>query len=890
MSEPKLMTTSLGPDPNAINGIDGVHENEWYNQNFGDYTILEQPMFTKHPIRLVCVGAGATGLQLAYKAERLLENVTLQIYEKNGEIGGTWLENKYPGVACDIPSHSYQFSWARNPSWSRYYSPGNEIWQYFKDVATKYNLERYVKLSHRVQSAKWDEDKGVWKLTIGTPDGGTITDECEILVNGSGILNKWKWPDIPGLETFKGKMMHSAAWDADYDLKDKTVAVIGGGSSAVQLIPLIQPVAKKLVPFLRSPVWITMGFGAKFAGPGGTNFEYPKEQIESFINDPTAYDKYCRELDGELNKRFTLNHFKSTDQKLAREQITNMMSDQLNRNEELTQHLTPNFAIGCRRMTPGSGYLESLTKDNVEVVKTGAARLTEDGVIDEDGKEHKVDVVICSTGFDNSFAPPYECIGRNGTDLREKFGDFPKGYLSIMVDEFPNLFLFIGPNGPASHSSVLPILEWHTRYLFQMINKLQRENIRSFTPKAECVQDFSQHTHTLMKRLVWSAACRSWFKNGKTHGPVTAIWPGSRLHYFEALKDPRYEDFDIVYRSKNRFQFMGNGYTEEEVRPDGNPVWYFDDPFCKTTHQDGISTPSYTKVTHSATYPAINPTQPGLSTKGKVVLITGASGGIGRATASSFAASGPRALILLGRRSDALAETANVVKSKYADLTIQTHEVDLLDSTGVRSILANVATEFGSIDILVHSAGVLAPVVPLVEADPATFLDGYKTTVVGTLVLAQAVVLANKEKEVTFINLTTAGILFPPFSGMGAYVSSKMAAVKLLQSFAAENPQVRLHNVHPGFLDTAMSTQLSKTTKLPYGFDDISLPSDYLVWIASPEASFLNGKLVFSAWDVEELKNRKKEIVGGPPGTGELWLSFSGFPRYVAGNPLPGVV
>ncbi|TFB01148.1 Short chain dehydrogenase andI [Trichoderma ghanense] len=297
---------------------------------------------------------------------------------------------------------------------------------------------------------------------------------------------------------------------------------------------------------------------------------------------------------------------------------------------------------------------------------------------------------------------------------------------------------------------------------------------------------------------------------------------------------------------------------------------------------------SYTKVTHSTSYPAISPSSPALSTNGKVVLITGASGGIGRATAASYAVSGPRALILLGRRSDALAETAALVQSKNAGVAVQTHTVELCDAPAVRDVFNNVAAEFGGIDIVIHAAGVLAPVVPLVEADPTTFLDGYKTTVVGTLVVAQAAVLANKEKEFTLINLTTAGILFPPFPGMGAYVSSKMAAVKLLQSFAAENPQVRLHNVHPGFLDTAMSAQLSKTTKLPFDYDDISLPADFLVWIASPEAKFLNGKLVFSAWDVDELKSREKEIVGGQPGTGELWLSFQGFPRYIGGNLLPG--
>ncbi|KAF2995034.1 hypothetical protein E8E13_000441 [Curvularia kusanoi] len=300
------------------------------------------------------------------------------------------------------------------------------------------------------------------------------------------------------------------------------------------------------------------------------------------------------------------------------------------------------------------------------------------------------------------------------------------------------------------------------------------------------------------------------------------------------------------------------------------------------------SQPSYTKTIHSTTYPAIDPNTPGLSTDGKVVVITGATGGIGRATALSFATSRPRALILLGRRSDVLDETVAQIRSRFGDLVVQTHAVDICDAPALRGVFDKVAEELNGVDILVHCAGVLAPVVPLVEADPATFLNGYKTTVVGTLTLAQSVVLSNKnvnpggeEKAVIFINLTTAGILFPPFPGMGAYVSSKMAAVKILQAFAGENRHVRLHNVHPGFLDTAMSAQLARTTKLPFAFDDMSLPADFLVWIASPEADFLNGKLVFSAWDVEELKGRRKEIVGGLPGTGELDLSFKGFPRYI---------
>ncbi len=139
----------------------------------------------------------------------------------------------------------------------------------------------------------------------------------------------------------------------------------------------------------------------------------------------------------------------------------------------------------------------------------------------------------------------------------------------------------IGPNGPASHGSLFSILEWHTRYMFMMINKLQTENIKCFSPKPDAVKDLYNHTHELMKRLVWSSPCRSWFKNGKVHGPVTAIYPGSRLHYFEMLREVRYEDYDITYRSANRFQFMGNGYTECELDPERDAVWYFDDPFVK---------------------------------------------------------------------------------------------------------------------------------------------------------------------------------------------------------------------------------------------------------------------------------------------------------------------
>lgn len=522
----QVSTSSSASNTNGVRHDHAVHENEWYNQDFDGFRVSEQPLYTKRRIRIICVGAGATGIQIAYKAERILENVDLQIYERNPDVGGTWLENRYPGCTCDIPSHAYQFTWARNPNWSSYYSSSQEIWRYFKDIATKFNLERYIQFKSSVESATWHEDRGQYTLKITGADGVQFEDYCDILISGSGILNSWKYPDIPGLDIFKGKLMHSANWDSDYDLTHRKVAVIGGGSSAVQLIPSIQPKVKKLTAFLRSAAWITTGFGAKYAAKDGTNFEYSDEQKTKFKKNPDSYVQYCRDVEGELNKRFSLMHTQDKDQLDSRSSTADMMTKQLNGDPVLTKRMIPEFALGCRRMTPGSGYLQSLTKENVETVHKSVVRLTETGIVDESGTEREVDVVICATGFDTSFTPHFQLTGRHGANIKEQFGDFPIGYLGVTVDNFPNFFSMhskatlpkpnmnktnlpktdlIGPNGPTSHGSLLQVLEWYTRYAFQMIEKFQTEGLKTFEPKKSVIKDHYNYTHEFMKRMVWSS-------------------------------------------------------------------------------------------------------------------------------------------------------------------------------------------------------------------------------------------------------------------------------------------------------------------------------------------------------------------------------------------------
>ena len=237
------------------------------------YSIREQPMGTKKKIRVVLMGAGASSLNFFKKAEEQMENMDICCYEKNADIGGTWLENRYPGCACDIPSVNYQFSW-KIKLWTHYYSFSPEIWEYLKDIEQENDfISKYIKLRHQIERVEWDETSGQWKFDVRNMETNEVfEDSAEFFINAGGVLNSWKMPDIPGLQNFKGKIMHSARYDEGYDLTGKRVAVIGAGSSGVQIVASIQEQVSKLYHWVRSPIWITAGFAQSWAGKNGANF------------------------------------------------------------------------------------------------------------------------------------------------------------------------------------------------------------------------------------------------------------------------------------------------------------------------------------------------------------------------------------------------------------------------------------------------------------------------------------------------------------------------------------------------------------------------------------------------------------------------------------------
>ncbi|EXJ90840.1 hypothetical protein A1O1_03945 [Capronia coronata CBS 617.96] len=549
------------------------------NSSPDDVEILEQLYGTRKKMRIAVLGAGMSGLNFFKFAEDRLKNVEIICYEKNADIGGTWYENRYPGCACDIPSVVYQFPW-RPASWSKYYSYTPEIWEYLKNVEQENSfIEKYVKLRHQIMSLSWDDGTAQWTIRVQDLETGREhEDHADIVIDGGGVLNKWKWPDIPGLHDFNGTLLHSAQWNQNTDLTGKRVALVGAGSSAVQILPNIYDKVGKVYTWVRSKIWITAGFAQNFAGKDGANFIYNDEQRKLF-DDPDEFLAYCKFIEGELNQRFGFIINGSPAQKAAREFSENEMKTHLKDRPELLEKIMPtDFYVGCRRPTPGNGYLQALTGEKTQAYTSQLQRITEKGFIDPDGNEQEVDVIICATGFDTSYKPRFPLIV-NGSDKREEWKDHPHvpSYLSLALAGVPNYFVYGGAYCPSAHGSFFPLIQGYCNYTIQVIEKMQIEKIRSLRPKEKVMEHFIRHADSFLKRTAWTGPCSSWFKGGKVDGKP-AIWPGSRLHFLRFLEKPRYEDFDIDYDDPDdMFSFFGNGFHVCE-RNGSDITWYLGEP------------------------------------------------------------------------------------------------------------------------------------------------------------------------------------------------------------------------------------------------------------------------------------------------------------------------
>jgi len=357
---------------------------------------------------------------------------------------------------------------------------GPEIWQYMKRTTDKYNLDERVELNSKITSSIWDDDAGKWRIKVQKTDSvGSMTEvdvEADVVINGSGFLSKWSWPNIKGIETYKGTLVHSAAWDTSLDWTDKRVAIIGNGSSAIQILPQMQPKAKSITTYIRSPTWICSNFVAEFT-PNGTNFTYTEEQKQKFREDPDELFKLRRSIEDAMNKFFYTLVKDSPEQKGAFALFKKSMEERLNHDPVLCAKLIPDFEVGCRRLSPGDDYLEALQRPNVSIEFSGISEITPTGITSQGGAQD-FDIIVSATGFDVSYCPSWTVVGKNGVNLAEQWKDHPEAYFGTCAPNIPNYFIVNGPNSPVAHGSLLAVMDWTAEYILRWCRKIASQDIK----------------------------------------------------------------------------------------------------------------------------------------------------------------------------------------------------------------------------------------------------------------------------------------------------------------------------------------------------------------------------------------------------------------------------
>jgi len=467
---------------------------------------------------IVIVGAGFGGLAAALELKRRGVH-DFVILDRQSQVGGVWSANTYPGAACDVPSEIYSFSFALKRDWSRRFGTQPEIQAYLDAVARDGGLLPHLSLGTEVTGASWDEDAGRW--TIRTGDGAELRPR--MLVCATGQLSRPRIPELPGRESFAGPQFHSAEWDHDVDLRGKRVAVVGGGASAIQVVPAIADVAREVTLVQRSPMWIV------------PKYDWPTGLVERTI----------MRLPGATRARhnFMWWKFESNAPLIWRrfDPVRRVVEARLRRlirrkvgDPQLARALTPDYPFGCNRVLLSSRWYPTLARPDVRVVPSGVERVTGTGLVAADGTEIDADAVIWCTGFTpTEYLAPMEITGRDGVDLREHWADGPEAYLGISTPGFPNLFMVYGPNTGSLTNTIIFLLERQAAYIAQAVEHVQRTGC-AVDVRPEVHRAFVADLQEKLARTVFTAGCPGWYTTES--GRVTTVWPGSHVAYARATR------------------------------------------------------------------------------------------------------------------------------------------------------------------------------------------------------------------------------------------------------------------------------------------------------------------------------------------------------------------
>jgi cation diffusion facilitator CzcD-associated flavoprotein CzcO len=453
------------------------------------------------------VGGGFSGVAAAVMLSRAgYDDVT--VFERGERVGGVWHHNTYPGAACDVPSHLYEFSFAPNPRWSHRYAPQAEIQTYLEEVARRHGVLDRIRTSTEVQRARWDAQRERWIL-----DTSAGAHEADVLLTACGQLSVPKVPPIPGLESFEGPAFHTAQWRHDVELTGKRVAVIGTGCSAIQAVPAIQPVVEHIDVYQRSPGWTIPKMDFPYAERTQRLFErFPMIQRL----DRAAIFAFM-ELGAAGMTRYPrlLWPFRA----LGRYQLKAI------HDPELRRKVTPSDEVGCKRVMLTDEWYPTLTKPNVELITDRIAEVTPSGIRTGDGAEHPADVLVLATGFStHGFVAPMEILGAAGRPLTEEWSDVPRAYLGLTVPDFPNLFLLYGPNTNGGTGSVIYVIEAAMQHVIAALEELDRAQASRIELRRETAIAFDRELRAALSRSVWHTGCTSWYVDENGNDPNQWPW------------------------------------------------------------------------------------------------------------------------------------------------------------------------------------------------------------------------------------------------------------------------------------------------------------------------------------------------------------------------------
>ncbi|SDP69565.1 Predicted flavoprotein CzcO associated with the cation diffusion facilitator CzcD [Actinopolyspora xinjiangensis] len=482
-----------------------------------------------HETSVVIIGSGFSGLGTAIrlKMEGIEDFVLL---EKSWDLGGTWRDNTYPGCACDVPSLMYSFSFEQNPDWSRMFAEQGEIEHYLRHCAEKYDVERHIHYGVEFTGAEWDEHAHRWH--VSTADGTEYVGRA--LVSGVGALHIPNYPDLPGLERFQGEAFHSAEWNHDYDLDGKRVAVVGTGASAIQFVPKVAERAAKLNLFQRTPPWIQPKPDRPIPAKLRRAFRYVP-----FLQRAVRFAIY---MTLEIRSVAVLRdpRLQRVSQWLAKRFIRKQVHD-----ERVREAVTPDYAMGCKRILLSSDFYPSLNRSNVDLNTTGVTEVRENSVVDGDGVEHPVDAIIFGTGFHVTDAFDHlEIVGRGGRKLRDAWKDGMEAHKGIAVSGFPNLYFLLGPNTGLGHNSVVFMIESQINYVLSILRPLLRGEFTQADVRQSAQDEFNERIQSHLSGAVWSeGGCQSWYLDA--NGVNRTLWPGFTWNYWWQTRkaDPR--DYEL---------------------------------------------------------------------------------------------------------------------------------------------------------------------------------------------------------------------------------------------------------------------------------------------------------------------------------------------------------